>query len=353
MKNYDVVIPLGEFCATAIALRDCGIRKASYPFDWNAAETDICGNCGFIGKIKMICNDFAGAFELQDLKETWSENKEHRGVINTKTGVHYFHDFEWGESVEKQYDSFYEKQTRRAKRLIENIETGDRILFVFVTRIKHFLSIDELKQALSLLTTRFINKDIDFLLVQDSADCEQADVSRFKINDHIYLMLYHDLPGNLGNRAVLKRIFSEFINGEVEYNFSTDSIKNYGLSAKENCGRWTNGHDVYMEIPVFTDSGVEIKFVAWPYIVEQHKVQDIDVFIGDEKIATWYWELGKDAPNQTLKIPANKIQGENLILHFHIKNPVSPQELGRGQDDRKLGMRFESVKITAVQSDQD
>ena len=301
MKNYDVVIPLGEFCATAIALRDCGIRKASYPFDWNAAETDICGNCGFIGKIKMICNDFAGAFELQDLKETWSENKEHRGVINTKTGVHYFHDFEWGESVEKQYDSFYEKQTRRAKRLIENIETGDRILFVFVTRIKHFLSID----------------------------------------------------GNLGNRAVLKRIFSEFINGEVEYNFSTDSIKNYGLSAKENCGRWTNGHDVYMEIPVFTDSGVEIKFVAWPYIVEQHKVQDIDVFIGDEKIATWYWELGKDAPNQTLKIPANKIQGENLILHFHIKNPVSPQELGRGQDDRKLGMRFESVKITAVQPDQD
>ena len=59
MKKYDVIIPLGEFCATAIALSDCGIRKASYPFDWNAAETDICGNCGFIGKIKMICNDIS------------------------------------------------------------------------------------------------------------------------------------------------------------------------------------------------------------------------------------------------------------------------------------------------------
>ncbi|MBR2011902.1 MAG: hypothetical protein IKA08_01385 [Alphaproteobacteria bacterium] len=348
MKKYDVVIPLGEFCATAGALRDCDIRKASYPFDWNGAETDICGNCGFIGKIKMICNDFAGAFELQDLKETWSENKEHRGVINTKTGVHYFHDFEWGESVEKQYDSFYEKQTRRAKRLIENIETGDRILFVFVTRIKHFLSIDELKQALSLLTTRFINKDIDFLLVQDSADCEQADVSRFKINDHIYLMLYHDLPGNLGNRAVLKRIFSEFINGEVEYNFATDNIKNYGLSVKEGWGRWSNGNDVFIELPLSFNTDVVVDFNVEGYLAEQWPTQDVDVLLNDKKIATWHFDFGKEKPETVLHIPAGNIKGISLKLHFIIKNPVSPQDLNAGNDTRKLGIGFKSVKIKAI-----
>jgi len=352
MKKYDVVIPLGEFCLSAIGLRDSGIRKNSYPFDWSGAKDfEKCGNCGLPGKIKMICEDFVNAFNLEDLKEFWSSNKEHRGVFNTRTGLLYMHDFEWEQSVEEQYPVYLEKYERRIRRFYDDILGSEKVLFVFSTRGGHQIYLDEIREGLRLLNDKFPNKDIDFLFVRDSEDISLFETKYFKVDDHIHIFLYKDIPANGdSNQDVIKKIFSQFIKGEVEYNFSTDNIKNYGLSVKENWGRWTDGHDAYIDIPVFTDSGVEITFAVYPYVVEQHKVQDIDVFLGDEKIANWYYEFGKGAPSKTVKIPSDKIRGDSLTLHFYIKNPVSPRELGREQDGRKLGLRFVSMKITAVNS---
>ena len=32
--SYDNIIPLGDNCATSIILKELGLRKKAYPFDW-------------------------------------------------------------------------------------------------------------------------------------------------------------------------------------------------------------------------------------------------------------------------------------------------------------------------------
>lgn len=45
-----------------------------------------------------------------------------------------------------------------------------------------------------------------------------------------------------------------------------------------------------------------------------------------------------------LEIPGNLLKGENLLA-FEIENPVSPKELGQGQDPRKLGLAIASLQF--------
>ena len=350
MKKYDIVIPLGEMCATAIALRDSGIRCASYPFDWSAGvKYEICGNSGLPGKIKMICDDFKDAFRLEDLSEFWTAQSKHRSVLNNRTGLQYLHDFVWEKPVVDQFPEYLEKYQRRIQRFYKDIEQSNTILFVFVTRSKHFLSFYEINSALDMLNKKFPNKDINFLLVQDSYDCNPNEFKFIKISDHMDLCLYKDDPAlGDGNQPVLKRVFSQFIQGVDEYNFATDNVKNYGLSVKESWGRWSDGNDVWLDVPVCFDGDVEIDFDIWPYLVDQHTTQDVDVYLENKKIASWHFEKDMEKPETKLKIQKNKIKNNSVLLHFVIKNPVSLAELGLGENTRKLGIGFKKMNITAV-----
>lgn len=347
MKKYDVIIPLGELCATAVALRDSGLRQNSYPFDWSGGvKYDKCGNCGFIGKIKMICNDFKDAFNLEDLEEFWSENKGHRGVINKRTGLQYLHDFNWEQSVEAQYPEYIQKYQRRIKRLYDDINTNKTILFIFATRGEHKLSLAELNNGLNLLNNKFPQKDINFLLIQDSTDCAPFETKYFEISDNIFVYLYRDASVATGNQTMLKKIMKDFIIGTHEYNFATNNIKNYGLSVKENWGRWSDGQYVWLDIPIYKEMPIKIKFDVLPYIVASHPVQDVDIYLHNNQIAHWHFEITKPMPDTTLDIPAKEVKGGNLTLKFKVNNPMSIQELGLGNDTRKLGIGFKKMEIT-------
>ena len=350
MKKYDVVIPLGEFCLAAIALRDSGIRQASYPFDWSGAKDySKCGNCGFMGKINMICNDFKDAFLLEDLKEFYYDNKAHRAVFNKRTGLQYVHDFDWDKSVAEQYPAYLEKYQRRVKRLYDDINQNKKILFVFVTRGEHKLFLDEISTGLKLLNEKFPQKEIDLLLIQDSTDCELSETEYFKINEHVFIYLYRDIPSSgISNQNILKKILSAFIKGHYEYNFSTDNIKNYGLSVKENWGRWSDGKEVFLDVPVFENSNLRIDFSINPYVVKEHTTQDVEVLLEGEKIADWHFEWQKEHPKTILEIPVDQITAPSLVLQFKIKNPVSLIELNLGNNNRKLGIGFRTMKIEKI-----
>lgn len=105
--KYDLIIPLGEFCATAIALNKCGLRKNAYPFDWSAGVIwEQCGNCGFQGKINLICNNFKEALNLNDLEEFEMPDWNKKAVKNIETGLQYLHDFPCNKTIEEYYPIF-------------------------------------------------------------------------------------------------------------------------------------------------------------------------------------------------------------------------------------------------------
>ena len=352
MKKYDVIIPLGQFCSTAIALRDIGIRETAYPFDWlSIKDYKLTGNCGFMGKIHLLCNDFQNAFDLEDLEEYCRDSsKEHRAVGNKRTGLAYVHDFEWSSSVADQYPAWREKYERRVKRLYDNINAGESILFILTTRLGHKLSLDEVTEGLNLLNKKFPGKDIDFLLVQDSEDCDLSEMLSFEINEHIFYWLYRDIPtAGESNLPVLKKILTWFLKGHCEYNLATDPIPNYGLSTKEDWGRWSDGGLVYLKIPVWEVQDLCVEFSVIPFISKKHPTQDVEVILNHKKIADWHFAYKKDQPKTILQIPADKIQrASSLVLAFKIKEPVSPQKLHLGEDTRKLGIGFKTIKIAAV-----
>ncbi|MBR2137323.1 MAG: hypothetical protein IJ852_05140 [Alphaproteobacteria bacterium] len=351
MKKYDLIIPLGEFCATAIALRDAGIRQASYPFDWSAGvEWDKCGNCGFLGKIKMICNDFKDALNLEDFREEWGENRAHRRVINKKTGLQYVHDFEWEKSVVEQFPAFKEKYERRIKRLYDDIHSNKKILFVFATRGVHTLPFSDVQQGFNLLSKKFPQKTFQMVIIYDSSDCNINEFSTFKLSDQIDVITYHDIEGGYGNQPIMQKILKTFITDECDYNFATDHIKNFGLSCRENWGRWSDGQIVCIKIPFYADKkAAKIQFDIQPYVVKEHPVQDVDVYFDNKKIAHWHFEISKHFPETVLKIPARKIKGDMVDLMFKINNPAEIKTDSNGGviHTRKLGIGFKTMKIMA------
>lgn len=348
MEKYDLIVPLGEFCATAVALRDSGIRQASYPFDWSAGvEWNKCGNCGFLGKIQMICNEFEGAFNLEDLKEEIGENPDHRHVVNKRTGLQYIHDFDWDKNVSEQFPEYKEKYKRRVERLYTNIEKSRKILFIFITRTKHQLSLQEIWTGYKMLSKKFPRKNIYFLIAEDTLDEETSDIHFFKMKKNITIVQYHDFDGELGNQTVMQKILKTFIFDECEYNFATDPIINLGLSDKENWGRWSDGKYVWLKLPVYTEKSIKIKFDLMPYLIEDHPTKDVDVFLYGKKIAHWHFAMSKRFPETVLKVPAKKIKNGAIELIFKIKNPTNlsmKNSDGKIVRIRQLGIGFKTMK---------
>ena len=75
-RTYDAVWPFGQWCAVAMAMKRCGLRSASGPFDW------MGGGCPLGAYINMLTTNFAGFF----LKENMKKLGDKLGV-NRQSGV--------------------------------------------------------------------------------------------------------------------------------------------------------------------------------------------------------------------------------------------------------------------------
>lgn len=350
MKKYDVIVPLGEFCATAMALKACGVRKASYPFDWSAGvRYEKCGFCGLEGKVRLICNDFKDAFNFEDYEEFWSPENRSRSVLNTKTGLQYVHDFPWNKTVKDFFPEYLEKYERRVERLYHDIKHGKHILFVFVTRHNHVIGYDIITKCQQMLMQKFPDKDLNFLYLFSVEECGEKDFYNFDMSENIRIVLYKDINKGEGNGSVLQKIFTAYINHNITYDFVKEDIINYGLSIKENWGRWSDGEYVTLKLPMpYSNRKVELKFDVFPYLSEQRTEQNCQCFINGQEITTWHFKIGK-GPNLKIVLDKDKNIDSWLDLRFIINNPVSQKELGINNDDRKLGIGFKSITVSALE----
>ncbi len=343
---YDLVISLGELCATAMALKSSKITEKSYPFDWATGVLwDKCGNCGLTGKIDLICNHFENAFCLDDFIEIPTAERRTKGVRNTKTGLQYIHDFPLNESIPDFFPKFVEKYHRRIKRLYDDIEHNQRILFVFVVRDNHYLPLEDIQSGYQKLATRFNTKDIHLLIMQSTDECQPDETIRTPLNNHITIVWYKDITGNEGNQPqIIKTICAEC---QCAYFSFCEKIHAIGLSDKEEFGRWSLGKNVLIHIETaFKNKNILAKFNVSPYFEENRNWQHITVFCNNRKLADWQFAKGQET-NTTLKIPADINQTGSLNFEFLIKDPISPSEATNGvsNDRRKIALAFNSLII--------
>ena len=116
MKDYNL-IPMGDNCIVAEALRDLGLRQCSYPFDWIShvnyfTATNILYNFETVDKLMK------NTFRLRDFLGDALQNKN-----KSYKNIWFPHDDE----------TSFEKYQRRFARLRADISSKKNI-FIFLTR---------------------------------------------------------------------------------------------------------------------------------------------------------------------------------------------------------------------------
>lgn len=126
MRTYDAVWSLGQWCATAMAMKKCGLRSASGPFDW------MMGRGVHIHTyVDLLTAEFADFFlkeNMQKVCDAIREGTEH--WKDTRLGLEIRHDFRLGVPFETNYANFRIRIGRRIVRLLELLRRGGCVLFV-------------------------------------------------------------------------------------------------------------------------------------------------------------------------------------------------------------------------------
>ena len=119
MNGYNI-IPVGDNCMVAEILRDLGLRKCSYPFDW-ISHTNYYNATNIVYNFGVIERLMKGTFTVSDFLGN-DPIKIHNNI--------------WFPHEEDCYKTTVEKYKRRFDRLHTDISTKKN-LFIFLTR--HYL----------------------------------------------------------------------------------------------------------------------------------------------------------------------------------------------------------------------
>jgi len=121
--NFDNIIPLGDHCAVSQILKELGLRKKSYPFDWcahiEAYESNILNNIKYLLELLEFKNIDLITYKL--IGDTLSKNDS---IYNNLTFPHEFDNIE----------NTNNKYKRRILRLYEDITDKNRNMYIIITR---------------------------------------------------------------------------------------------------------------------------------------------------------------------------------------------------------------------------
>lgn len=127
-KDFDHIIPMGDHDAVVLVLKDLKIRKCAYPFDWCNLYSQLYDtNLNQILDImkRKLVNGEKDKILMQEMIGNAFNNSER---INFSNNLQFKHsDNYFSNSVVSTY-------TRRFKRLIEHIVSGNKNLYIFVNR---------------------------------------------------------------------------------------------------------------------------------------------------------------------------------------------------------------------------
>ena len=114
-----------------------------------------------------------------------------------------------------------------------------------------------------------------------------------------------------------------------------------GVSRPEKNFTWTDGEIVTMRFCPFDFEGIPKSFTLHykTFLPEEHVI----VLVNDSEIAN-YVACGEET--RTLSLPSNCLSSDGFVMvSFRLPDAVSPSELGRGPDIRRLALQLFSVVL--------
>ena len=156
--GYDLVASLGRKCQPAGRLKRSGLRTSSGPFDWFASQN--------LAEVVKIFRDGVDHLFLPDNILVNGTHKDCMDVTVTSTGYRSIHDLlisDCQDGVSEAIAVMKSKIAVRLARLIEDIESADRVLLVRLNANRTGAII-----LRRFLRQRFPNTEIDILVINEA-----------------------------------------------------------------------------------------------------------------------------------------------------------------------------------------
>jgi hypothetical protein len=170
------------------------------------------------------------------------------------------------------------------------------------------------------------------------------DLSRYRVKYDLYrealkeLLHYHlgdTLTFSLGGNAAL------FMRG--------------AWADQEVSHTWSTGSEFGVDLPLSKDDlrgPVLLQAELTPNLAPNFPDLQVQVQVNDTLLGVWQFKYSPvPLTNKSVTIPQAVLSRDNPVrIRFHIVGPVrSPEEMGKGNDPRPLGLAFFSMKLESVQ----
>jgi hypothetical protein len=121
MSDYNFIV-VGDHCAPTIIIKDLGLRKASYPFDWVVHNDQVLSSNLYYNLSLITRLNESNAAEIAS--EFIGDAFSNTGLVNSKNNIWFPHD---------KSDDAFSKYQRRFSRLYTDLREKKNC-FIIVTR---------------------------------------------------------------------------------------------------------------------------------------------------------------------------------------------------------------------------
>lgn len=122
--KFDNIIPLGDHCAASLILKELGLRKKSYPFDWISHKDDFESNINIIVNLLFELLEFNNTCDITN-KLLGNKISSNEKIFNELIFPHEFNNVETTNS----------KYLRRLNRLYTDITNINNVnVYIIITR---------------------------------------------------------------------------------------------------------------------------------------------------------------------------------------------------------------------------
>lgn len=219
--SYDVIFSLGADCACASYMKRHAIRSCSGPFDWlTKAPLET--------RVELVCNDFSGFMNISDFhyldnSSLFVSDNGCDCYENSRTGLHFYHDFKANVPFEQAFDEVQAKYLRRIRRFYSAVNESRRVLFLWFAHNHN--NFENIERYHSEIECKF-SKKIDVVCIENDSCFDLDKCDRFDFNDRLVYyklntMVYDDdgMPTTLGRVEACDPLFAAYQLRHQKFNY--------------------------------------------------------------------------------------------------------------------------------------
>lgn len=133
-KRNKHIISIGDHCAPAICLKQCGLRTEAFPFDWIVTSKQCKYTCSnFAWVVNTIIYLISNTNTVHEFVEKLFHSSHFDRLTKTNHEHNIWFPHDSFDSIETRIET-KEKYMRRFNRLITTIRSGDPITFILISR---------------------------------------------------------------------------------------------------------------------------------------------------------------------------------------------------------------------------